>query len=198
MAAHPRLQRKFEVLAHRVARIERVVLEDQRDVALGALQLAHVLAVDADRCRAVGLLEPGDQTERRRLAGAGRAEEDEELAVGDRRASGRSAPHGAPNVLVTLSSLICGHGRSRACTGSDSPVREAEEMGLRLVELRPDGVARLADIAARGARAQQLLADLEVDDVVGAERLDDVRLDRDVALGAPRGRRARPRAGRRA
>src|ERR1700682_5616730 len=34
---------------------------------------------------------------------------------------------------------------------------------------------------AGGAGAQELVADLEVDDVVGAERLDDVRLDRNVA-----------------
>ena len=35
--------------------------------------------------------------------------------------------------------------------------------------------------AARRARAQDLLAELEVDDVVGAQRLDDVRLAGDVA-----------------
>src|SRR5687768_8140097 len=56
-----------------------------------------------------------------------------------------------------------------------------EEMRLRRVEPRPDRVARLADEAARRAGAEKPLADLEVDDVVGAERLDDVRLDRHEA-----------------
>ena len=40
------------------------------------------MAGDGDGAR-VGVLESGDQAKRRRLAGAGRAEEDEELAVGD-------------------------------------------------------------------------------------------------------------------
>ena len=67
---------------------------------------------------------------------------------------------------------------------SDVAARRVEEMRLRRVELRPDGVAGLADEAARAcARAGICCADLQVDDVVGAERLDDMRLDREVAGG---------------
>jgi hypothetical protein len=56
-------------------------------------------------------------------------------------------------------------------------------MGLLLVEPCPDDVSGLVDVAARGARTQQLLAELEIDDVVRTERLDDVSLDRNVAVG---------------
>ena len=77
-----RLQREFEVLAHRVARIERILLQHQRHVALGRAPVGDVDAVDEDL--ALGrLFEPGDQAQRRGLAGAGLAEQDEELAVGD-------------------------------------------------------------------------------------------------------------------
>jgi hypothetical protein len=61
-------------------RIERVVLEDHRDVALLRRQLVHDAVADEEL--AVGdLLEAGDHTQRRRLATAGRPDEDEELAV---------------------------------------------------------------------------------------------------------------------
>ena len=53
-----RLQRELEVLAHRVARIERVVLEHQRHVALGRAPAGDVLAVDAGSCPASGFSSP--------------------------------------------------------------------------------------------------------------------------------------------
>ena len=81
-AADLRLQREFEVLAHRVARIERILLQHQRHVALGRAPVGDVDAVD--EYLALGrLLQAGDQAQRRRLAGAGLAEQHEELAVGD-------------------------------------------------------------------------------------------------------------------
>ena len=80
--AHPGFQRESEVLIDRIARVERVVLEDQRHVALGRAPAAHVLAADVDRA-SIRLLQPRDEAKRRRLAGAGRAEQHEEFAVGD-------------------------------------------------------------------------------------------------------------------
>ena len=59
------------------------MLEDEGDVARRRLDLRDVVAADDDRAR-VGLLEPGDEAQRRRLAGAGRPEQHDELAVGDR------------------------------------------------------------------------------------------------------------------
>ena len=76
------LQRERHVLAHGHVRVERVVLEDHRDVAV--LRRLAVDDVVADPQLAVGdVLEPGDHPQRRRLAAAGRADEDQELAVGD-------------------------------------------------------------------------------------------------------------------
>ena len=68
--------------ATRQVRVERVVLEDHRDVAL--LRARVVDDPAADRDRAVrDLLEARDHPQRRRLAAARRADEDEELAVAD-------------------------------------------------------------------------------------------------------------------
>src|SRR5215468_10590612 len=58
-----------------------------------------------------------------------------------------------------------------------------EKMRLLLVQTSPHRVPGPLHVPAGGATAQQLLAELQVDDVVRAERLDDVRLDRDVAVG---------------
>ena len=44
--------------------------------------VGHVLAVDQDVAGGQ-VLEPGDQAQQRRLAAAGRADEDDELAVAD-------------------------------------------------------------------------------------------------------------------
>ncbi len=63
-------------------RVERVALEDHRDVAGAGRKLGDVAA--ADRDRAVGhLLEAGDHPQQRRLSAAGRPDEDEELAAAD-------------------------------------------------------------------------------------------------------------------
>ena len=76
------LQAEAEVVAHRHVRVERVVLEHHRDVALARLHVGDVGV--ADRDRAVGdLLEAGDHPQQRRLAAAGRADQHHELAVRD-------------------------------------------------------------------------------------------------------------------
>ena len=75
-------EREADVLLERHVRVERVVLEDHRDVALARRGEGHVGAVD-EHAAGVGDLEAGDDAQRRRLAGAGRAEEGEELAGRD-------------------------------------------------------------------------------------------------------------------
>jgi hypothetical protein len=63
-------------------RVERVVLEHHRDVALGRLEVVDDAAGDRDLA-AGDLLEAGDHAQQRRLAAARRADDDDELAVGD-------------------------------------------------------------------------------------------------------------------
>ena len=63
-------------------RVERVVLKDHGDVALMRLEVGHGLGIEHDLAGR-GPLEPGDAGERRALAAAGRAEQSQELAVGD-------------------------------------------------------------------------------------------------------------------
>ena len=73
---------KRHVLEHGHVRVERVVLEHHRDVAL--LRRDVVDHAAADRDLAVGdLLQPGDHAQQRRLAAARRADQHAELAVVD-------------------------------------------------------------------------------------------------------------------
>ena len=78
----PEPQAEREVLLHGHVRVERVVLEDHRDVALLRRQVVDDFLADPDL--AVGdLLEPREHAQRRRLAAARRADDDHELAVLD-------------------------------------------------------------------------------------------------------------------
>ena len=63
-------------------RVERVVLEHHRDVALARRKIVDDLSADADLAVA-DLLEPGDHAQRRRLAAAGGTDEHDELAFAD-------------------------------------------------------------------------------------------------------------------
>ena len=76
------LQRKGHVLLHRLVRIERVVLEHHGDVALGRRQIVDDALADGDRAAGDGL-QPGHHPEQRGLAAARRADQHDELAVGD-------------------------------------------------------------------------------------------------------------------
>ena len=71
-----------EVLAHGHVRVERVVLEDHRDVAVARRELGHVALADEDRPLG-DVLEAGDHPHQRRLAAAGRPDEHHELAARD-------------------------------------------------------------------------------------------------------------------
>jgi hypothetical protein len=79
-AAH--LQREGQVLAHREVRVERVVLEHHRDVALLRRERAHVPAADADRA-ARRRLEAGQQAQHGGLAAARGPHQCHQLAVRD-------------------------------------------------------------------------------------------------------------------
>src|SRR6266850_1055765 len=75
-------QRKGDVALDRHVWEQRVVLEDDADVALVRLAARQIFAVELDDA-AGGLLETRDHHQRRRLPGAARAEEREELALRD-------------------------------------------------------------------------------------------------------------------
>src|SRR4029078_2305611 len=74
------LQPVGEIAANVHVRVEGVVLEDHRDVAVTWRQLGDVSTVDEDRSRG-HLLEPGDHPQERRLATPGWADQHQELAV---------------------------------------------------------------------------------------------------------------------
>ena len=70
-----------DVLVHRQVGVERVALEDHRDVAIAR---GTWLTTRPDPQHALGdVLQPGDHAERGRLAAAGRADEHHELSVAD-------------------------------------------------------------------------------------------------------------------
>ena len=76
------LQPIGHVVVHAHVRIERVVLEDHRDVALGGLDVVDHPPADRDLA-AADLLQPGDHPQQRALAAARGPDDHDELAVGD-------------------------------------------------------------------------------------------------------------------
>ena len=64
-------------------RIERIVLEHHRDVPLLGRDVVDDAVADRDRAGG-DVLEPGEHAQKRRLAAAGGADQDDELAVLDR------------------------------------------------------------------------------------------------------------------
>ena len=78
----PKLEAEAEVLLDRHLRVERVVLEDHRNVAVARSELRDVPVADHDAALR-HLLQAGDHPKQRRLAAAGRSDEDHELAVVD-------------------------------------------------------------------------------------------------------------------
>ena len=79
--ARPHAQAEGHVLEHRHVAEERVVLEDEADAALAGLAHGRVFALEEDLA-AVGVLEPGDDAQQARLAGAGGPEQRHQLARG--------------------------------------------------------------------------------------------------------------------
>ena len=76
------LEREAHVLGDRHVRVQRVVLEHHRDVAVLRRDVGDVAVADEDAA-GVDLFEAGQHAQRRGLATAGGADEDEEFAVGD-------------------------------------------------------------------------------------------------------------------
>ena len=105
------LQPVAEVLAHGHVRVERVALEDHRDVAGARRQVGHVALADRDRA-ARYLLEAGDHPQQRRLAAARRPDEDEELAAADRERDVVDGDHAAGEDLADVVEDDLGHSRS--------------------------------------------------------------------------------------
>src|SRR5207245_11600423 len=68
-----------DVLADVHVRVERVVLEHHGHVALGGPQCRDLALADPEPAR-VRRLQPGEQAQQRRLAAAGRTEQDEAFA----------------------------------------------------------------------------------------------------------------------
>jgi len=77
------LEPERHVVEHAHVRVERVVLEHHGDVARFGREVVDDLAADPDLAPA-DRLQSGDHAQRRGLAAAGRADEDNELLVGDR------------------------------------------------------------------------------------------------------------------
>jgi hypothetical protein len=104
-------QPEREVVEHRHLRIQRVVLEDHRDVALARRHTVHQRIADEHRARR-HRLEPGEHPQRRRLAGAGRPHEHHELRVGDLQ---RQLAHGL-HLAEQLPDVVEADGRHQPFT----------------------------------------------------------------------------------
>ena len=76
------LEVKADVLGHGHVRVQRIRLEDHRDVAILRRHIGDVTVTDQD-VALVDRFEPGQHPQRRRLAAARRADQHEELAVAD-------------------------------------------------------------------------------------------------------------------
>ena len=168
------LQPERDVVEDRQVREQRVLLEDRVHRALVRPQRRDVAAVHLDD--ALGRLdEPGDHPQRRRLAAAARADDREELAVGDLdvdavdRARRRRRPcagpaarsrvaHSAP-LRPRPSTPPAPVGRSRVMRPATRKVsrRDEHEPGADGVDLRRHAQADLARGRAPGASGRRSL-----------------------------------------
>ena len=80
------------LLEHAHVRVERVVLEHHRDVAVLGLQVVLTTRSPMTISPRGDRLQARHHAQQRRLAAARRADDDDELAVGDRRSSRRGSP----------------------------------------------------------------------------------------------------------
>jgi hypothetical protein len=96
------LEREAHVLAHCHVRVQRVVLEHHRDVAIARRQVVDALAAD-DQIALRDVLEARDHAQCGRLPAAGRPDEDHELAVADLQVD---ALDGLETVRIALRDLL--------------------------------------------------------------------------------------------
>ena len=125
----PRLEAEGDVLANGEVRVERVVLEHERDVAILRGHVVHARAIDGEVAFA-DLLEARDHAQRGALAAARGADEHAELAVLDREIDGvNRAERAAVLAFVDLADLGERHIRHRGYL-SPSP-RRARDLRRR-------------------------------------------------------------------
>ena len=101
-------QAERHVVEHRHVRVQRVVLEHHRDVALFRREAVNDPRADPDLAVA-DLLEPSDHAQQRGLAAARRADQHAELTVGHRHVD-RVHDLGLAEALANLSQHHVGHG----------------------------------------------------------------------------------------
>jgi hypothetical protein len=145
-----------EVVAHVHVRVERVVLEHHRDVALARLEAGDVSIAEADRTVVHGL-EARDHPQQRGLAAAGRTDEHHELAVLDRQTD---PVHGLDAIREPLADPAqddLAHGvRRRDVRGSPSGAGRARSCRRRSSAApagSPSGPARSATARTRARAA---------------------------------------------
>ncbi|MPM22122.1 hypothetical protein SDC9_68572 [bioreactor metagenome] len=110
-------QREGDVLVDRQMGVEGVVLEDHRQVAVAGRDVVDAGAVDREVAGG-DVLQSDDHPQQCRLAAAGGADEDHELAVGDVEAD---ALDGREAVVVRLHEVLegyLGHGLFLDCGGT--------------------------------------------------------------------------------
>ncbi len=98
----PLLEAEGEVLVHGHVRVQRVVLEHHRDVAVARGDVVDHAVADGDGSGR-GLLQAGDHPKRRRLPAPGGSDQDHELAVAHRE---REVVHGHGAVVEDLGHAI--------------------------------------------------------------------------------------------
>ena len=115
---HPaHLEAVADVLTHAHVRVQRVALEDHRDVAMPRCQVGDVTAADGD-VAARDLLQPRDRAEQRRLPAARRADERDELSIADFERDVIDRDHIAGEDLAHVPELDLRHRRGMDTTFS--------------------------------------------------------------------------------
>src|SRR5438876_32365 len=109
----PELQTERDVVVHAHVRVERVVLEDHRDVAVLRRNIVHHALADADVAGRL-LLEAREHSERRRLAAARGSNQDEKLGIADRQVE---VVH-RNEVAEPLGDVVAGYGSHLAASMS--------------------------------------------------------------------------------
>ena len=191
------LQRERDVVANAQVRVERVALEDHRDVAALRREVVDDTVADPDDAVA-DVLEAGDHPQRGRLAAPGRADEHHELAVGDlagracrRRACRprRRFETSSNSTLAIAHSFTAPPTRPRTsarcektktiATGTTAIKRRERELGLEDV----DRLAAAADRRVERRRRGEQVPEADRDRVLVRVREDDVRQEEVVPVG---------------
>ncbi len=117
-----RPQGKSDILLHGHVRIERIILEDHRHVAIAGPHVIDDIAADGDF--AVGdLLKARDGPQQRALAAAGRPDQHREFAVGNVEIYSADRVHRAEMLLQPGDLYVCHF--SCVSLATDGPQREA-------------------------------------------------------------------------